>query len=69
MQTTQLKAMSEQLYAAPGITAETLLATGRLTEVFDRRRQEARAQFAERFATYDTKPTARALAELLRGLS
>jgi len=46
-----------------------LLATGRLTEVFDRRRQEAREQFAGRFAAYDTKPTARALAELLRGLS
>ena len=67
--TSQLKAMSEELHGAPGITADTLLAMGRLTEVFDRRRQEAREQFAGRFAAYDTKPTARALAELLRGLS
>lgn len=67
--TTQLRAMSQELHGAPGVTADTLLAMGRLTEVFDRRRQDAREQFAERFATYDTKPTARSLAELLRGLS
>ena len=67
--TTQLKAMSEELHGTPGITADTLLAMGRLTEVFDRRRQEAREQFAERFASYDTMPTSRALGGLLRGLS
>ncbi len=67
--TTQLKAMSEELHGAPGITAETLVAMGRLTEVFDRRRQAARDEFAERFAAYDTKQTARALAEVVRTVS
>ena len=67
--TTQLKAMSQELHGAPGVSADTLLAMGRLTEVFNRRRQEARDLFAERFSAYDTKPTARALAELLGVIS
>jgi len=67
--TAQLKAMSQELHGAPDVTADTLLAMGRLTEVFERRRQEARDQFAERFSAYDTKPTARALTDLLRAVS
>jgi len=67
--TAQLKAMSQELHGSPGVTAATLLAMGRLTEVFDRRRVEARNQFAERFANYDTKQTARALAELVETVS
>lgn len=63
--TAQLKAMSQELHGDPDVTADTLLAMGRLTELFDRRRQEARDQFAERFAAYDTKQTARALGEML----
>jgi len=67
--TAQLKAMSQELHGTPGVTAETLLAMGRLTEVFDRRRQDARDQFAERFANYDTKQTARALSDVVEAIS
>ncbi len=66
--TAQLKAMSEELHGTPGVTADTLLAMGRLTEIFERRRQQARAEFAARFATYDTKPTAWALSGLLEAV-
>ncbi len=63
--TAQLKAMSQELHGSPGVTADTMLAMGRLTEIFDRRRQAARDSFAERFGAYDTKQTARALADLI----
>jgi len=63
--TTQLRAMSEELQGAPGVTADTFLSMGRLTELFDQRRKEARDVFAERFAAYDTDPTARAMRKLL----
>lgn len=67
--TAQLKAMSQELHGSPGVTAATLLAMGRLTEVFERRRLAARSEFAERFGTYDTKQTARALADLLGAIA
>ncbi len=63
--TAQLRALSEELHGEPGMTAEVLVAMGRLTEVFDQRRKEARGVFAERFAAYDTDQTAQALAKLL----
>ena len=63
--TTQLRAMSEELHGAPGLNAEVFLAMGRLTELFDQRRLEARRTFAERFAAYDTPATARAFVKLL----
>jgi CHAD domain-containing protein len=63
--TAQLKAMSQELQGGAGVTTATLLAMGRLTEIFEQRRQQARAEFAGRFAAYDTKPTARALRTLL----
>lgn len=63
--TAQLKAMNQELHGAPGVTADTLLAMGRLTEVFGRRRLQAREEFAARFSAYDTKQTARALTSLL----
>ncbi len=65
--TAQLKEMAHDLHRAAGVTADTLVAIGRLTDVFDRRRVAARDEFAERFSAYDTKQTARALAELLAG--
>jgi CHAD domain-containing protein len=67
--TAQLRAMSQELHGSPGVSAETLLAMGRLTEVFDQRRQAARDEFAERFTAYDSKQTARALAGLLGSVS
>ena len=63
--TAQLTAMAHELQDAPGVTTDTLVAIGRLTELFDRRRLAAREEFAARFADYDTKQTARSLAELL----
>jgi len=63
--TAQLRSISQELQGAPGMTPETLLAMGRLTELFEQRRQVARSLFAERFKSYDAKPTARALALLL----
>ncbi len=66
--TTQLTAMSHELLASSGVTADTLVAMGRLTEVFDRRRRAARAAFADRFAAYDTKQTARAFGEMIKAV-
>jgi CHAD domain-containing protein len=63
--TAQLTAMARELDQAP---AETLVAIGRLAELFDRRRLAARQEFAARFAAYDTKPTARALDEMLKAV-
>jgi len=63
--TAQLRVLSEELHGAPGVTADTFLAMGRLTELFDQRRKEARTVFTERFAAYDTDQTARALNKLL----
>lgn len=63
--TAQLRVLSEELHGAPGVTAATLLAMGRLTEAFDQRRKQARAVFAGRFAAYDTAQTERALSGLL----
>jgi CHAD domain-containing protein len=64
--TAQLQEMAHELHGAPGVTADTLVAIGRLTDAFDRRRIAARQEFAERFSAYDTKQTARALAALLK---
>lgn len=63
--TAQLQAMAKELHGAPGVTATTLVAMGRLTEIFEQRRRGAREEFAGRFSAYDTKQTARALADLL----
>lgn len=63
--TAQLKAMSEELHGAPGVTSDTLIAMGRLTEIFERRRLAAREEFAGRFTAYDTKQTAKVFDELL----
>ena len=63
--TAQLQAMSQELHGAPGVTAQTLMAMGRLTEIFEQRRQQARLEFAGRFSAYDTKRTQRLLDELL----
>ena len=67
--TAQLMAMSEELHGTPGVTAGTLVAIGRLAEVFDRRRRAAREEFAERFARYDTKQTAQALDDVVQAVS
>ena len=62
--TAQLKTMSQELHEA-GVSAGTLIAMGRLTEIFEHRRLQAREDFAARFTAYDTKQTARVLDELI----
>lgn len=51
------------------VSPETMVAIGRLTERLDQQRLAARAEFAERFAYYDTPATQRALQAMLEGLS
>jgi len=60
---TQLRTFATDL---PEATPETLVAIGQLTERFELRRQEARGEFARRFAAYDTTATARTLETALR---
>ncbi|MBW3650882.1 MAG: CHAD domain-containing protein [Actinobacteria bacterium] len=61
----QLQQIARQLQAAPGIGADTLAAIDQLTQHLEIRRQEARADFAHRFADYDTKKTSRTFEEAL----
>lgn len=65
VQLDRLRAVSEDLHqhGAPG--PELLLAMGELTSHFERRQEAARAEFAERFAAYDSKKTTRRLRALL----
>jgi len=60
----QLRDMSRKLHAS--VSADALVAMGRLTEHLEGRRRAARAEFAERFAAYDTGKTELALHALLR---
>ena len=53
---TELRAISRELHQ-DGASSDTMLAIGQLTERLDERRIVARAEFAERFAAYDTKAT------------
>jgi len=55
-----LRDIAGELHAI-GASAETMLAIGQLSERLDQRRLAARAEFARRFAKYDTKSTRRAL--------
>ena len=60
-----LRTMATEL---PADTApQTLVALGQLVEQLERRRVEAREAFADRFATYDSKPTRKAMRAMLGG--
>jgi len=61
----QLRTMSHDLHRTGGAGADTLVAMGQLAGEFERRRVAARAEFAERFAAYDTAKTRRTLKVLL----
>lgn len=63
--TTQLHAVAEEIHGTPAGGAETLLAMGRLTAHLEQRRLAMRAEFAERFADFDTAATREKLADLL----
>jgi CHAD domain-containing protein len=60
-----LRSLSRELERVPGVTPDTLLAMGRMVELFEQRRQAAREDFAERFTSYDSKQTAKAFGELI----
>jgi len=62
-----LRTIAHELHAT-GASADTMLALGQLTELLDQRRRAARAEFAERFARYDTPATQRALDAVLEGI-
>ncbi|MDO8364017.1 MAG: CHAD domain-containing protein [Actinomycetota bacterium] len=55
----ELRALAHAL--PPATSADTLVALGRLIERLDASRVAARAEFAQRFAAYDTQGTQRAL--------
>jgi CHAD domain-containing protein len=63
----QLRSLADDLHGRTTTDAGVLLAMGQLTEVLEQRRIAERADFAERFAAYDTDRTERALEELLEG--
>ncbi len=63
-----LRGIAHELHHA-GASADTLVAIGRLTEQLDQRRLAARAEFAGRFADFDTPATRRNLERLLREIA
>ncbi|MCU1504039.1 MAG: hypothetical protein JWM12_3393 [Ilumatobacteraceae bacterium] len=63
----QLREISSELHAG-GTSADTMLAIGQLTERLERRGLAARAEFTERFASYDTDKTRRLLDSMLDGI-
>lgn len=66
VQSAQLGELSRDLYGSRGVSADTLLALGRLLGILEQRRAVTRHEFAQRFAGYDSKTTAAAFDRLLR---
>ena len=60
-----LRELARTLHAEGALDAGALLAMGQLTEQLDRRRLAQREAFADRFAAYDAKATARSLDALV----
>ena len=65
VQVDRLRAASEDLHEPRRRRTALFLAMGELTSHFEQRREAARAEFAERFAAYDSKDTTRRLRVLL----
>jgi CHAD domain-containing protein len=63
----ELRALAHDLTGA--VDTDVLLAMGRLSDHLERRRQQERDDFAERFAAYDSKGTRQALSDLLDAAS
>ncbi|MGD9701807.1 MAG: CHAD domain-containing protein [Acidimicrobiia bacterium] len=62
-----LRAIAHELHGA-GASSDTMVAIGQLTERLDQHRLAARAEFADRFADFDTKATQGALDAMLEGI-
>ena len=65
---TMLRAVAQELYD-DGASSATMIAIGQLTERLDQQRGAARAEFAERFADYDTSSTSNSLHDMLQGIT
>jgi CHAD domain-containing protein len=65
VQVGRLRDLAAELHRRPRVGAPAVLALGQLTELLEQRRATERADFAERFAAYDSKGTRRALDDLL----
>ncbi len=63
-----LRALACELHDADE-SPDTMVAIGQLTERLDQQRLAARAEFAQRFADYDTPATQRALDAVLQGIT
>ena len=63
-----MRGIADELHAADASPA-TIVAIGQLTERLDHQRIAARAEFAERFADYDTPATQRALDTVLEAIT
>jgi CHAD domain-containing protein len=63
-----LAAMGPELRDA-GASPDTIVAIGQLSERLDQQRVAARAEFAERFADYDTPATQRSLDAVIEGIT
>ncbi|MFN0089682.1 MAG: CHAD domain-containing protein [Acidimicrobiales bacterium] len=63
-----LRGVAQELHEA-GASADTMVAIGQLAERLDRQRLDARAEFAERFAAFDTRAARRALKETLAAIA
>jgi CHAD domain-containing protein len=63
-----LRAVAHELHEAHA-SPDTMVAIGQLTERLDQQRLAARAEFAARFADYDTPATQRALDAVLEGIT
>ena len=65
VQLAELRTLAHDLHKRAKVDPDALLAMGRLSDLLDRRRQEERDAFVDRFASYDTKANRAALAALL----
>lgn len=63
-----LRGVAHELHER-GASPDTMVAIGQLPERLDQRRLAARAEFAERFAAYDTPATQRALDAVIQGIT
>ncbi|HJR25303.1 MAG TPA: CHAD domain-containing protein, partial [Acidimicrobiales bacterium] len=68
VQVGRLRDLADELHRRPKVGAGAVLAMGQLTELLEQRRAAERADFADRFAAYDSKRTRRALDDLVAPL-
>jgi CHAD domain-containing protein len=65
VQLNELRDVAHDLHAASAVDTDALLTVGRMIDHLERRRLAARAEFIDRFSSYDTKQNRRLLSDLL----